>query len=197
MDGNENERLVLFSDAVIAITITLLVLELRLSGPAGEMSNDQLWAALVSVVPNLLAYILSFIVIGLFWTVHRTSFARIQRSDPWLIWLNIGFLMAIGLMPFVTAILAENGGTVGTAIYAGLLAIVSILLGSIGVYARFAGLADKTEQRGANWAAYLDALIFAASIGVAFYNADLAKYMWLLLIPAGIWGRRTGRQRSA
>jgi len=195
MNDNENERLILFSDAVIAITITLLVLELRLPGAAEEMSDTQLWAALVGIVPNFLAYILSFIVIALFWTVHRTSFGRIKRSDSRLIWLNIAFLMAIGLMPFVTAILAENGGTVGTSIYAGLLAIVSFLLGSIGIYARLAGLADKRENERPNWTAYLDALVFVSSIGVAFYNAELAKYMWLLLIPAGMWSRYAGRKR--
>ncbi|MDB5536780.1 MAG: hypothetical protein JWP26_3692 [Devosia sp.] len=195
MDEHDTERMVLFSDAVIAITITLLVLELRLPGPAAEMSDAQLWAGIVETLPNLFAYMLSFVVIGTFWIGHRRAFSHIKRSDSVLIWLNMFFLMALGLTPFVTGILAENGGSVGTSLYAGLIAIASLLLGSMTPYARHAGLAEPAAKHRAIWAGYSNAIVFGLSIPLAFYNAELAKYFWLLLLPLGALSGRYRRAR--
>ena len=194
MAEHDNERMVLFSDAVIAITITLLVLELRLPGPAAEMSDAQLWSSIVEMLPNLLAYMLSFAVIGTFWIGHKRAFSHIDRSDGVLTWINLLFLMALGLMPFLTGILAENDGAVGTSLYAGLIAITSLLLGSITVYAERAGLANQTSKRRPIWAGYINAIVFGLSIPLAFVNADLAKYFWILLVPLGIFSGRYRRE---
>lgn len=193
MDENENERMVLFSDAVIAITITLLVLELRLPEAPEAMDDAQLWAAIVAMLPHLFAYMLSFVVIATFWIGHRRSFTHIKRSNGTLIWLNMAFLMVLGLMPFVTGVLAETSGAVGTSLYAGTIAVVSLLLGTMTVYADRAGLVDAGEYRRPAWLGYLNAVVFGLSIPLAFYNSDLAKYFWLLLIPLGIWSGRLRR----
>ena len=187
MDEHDNERMILFSDAVIAITITLLVLELRLPEPAAELSDAQLWSGIVNTMPSLFAYALSFVVIGTFWIGHRRAFGHIKRSDGVLTWINLLFLMTLGLMPFFTGVLAENDGTVGTSLYAALVAITSLLLGSVTVYAERAGLTDATAKRRPLWAGYINALVFGLSIPIAFFDADLAKYCWILLVPLGIY----------
>ncbi|HEY4199463.1 MAG TPA: TMEM175 family protein [Devosiaceae bacterium] len=188
---NANERLVVFSDAVIAITITLLVLDIRLPMPAEGLSDAALLQALLAILPQLLAYGLSFLVIALFWLGHKARFDIITKSSGPLTWLNFFFLLAVGLMPFVTAILAENGGATGTCLYAGLLLVVSLLLVTIGLYADFAGLVDpETRHRPRqSWLAALGpAAVFALSIPIAFINPDWAKNCWWLLIPLSLLG---------
>jgi len=190
LDEHDNERMILFSDAVIAITITFLVLELRLPEPAAELSDAQLWSGIVNTMPSLYAYALSFVVIGTFWIGHRRAFGHIKRSDGVLTWIYLLFLMALGLMPFFTGIMAENDGTVGTSLYAGLVAVTSLLLGSMSLYAERAGLTDAMAKRRPLSAEYANALVFGLSIPIAFFDADLAKYYWILLFPLGILSAR-------
>lgn len=193
MRDNANERLVVFSDAVIAITITLLVLDIRLPMPAEGLPDAQLWQALLTILPQLTAYGVSFLVIALFWMGHKAKFDIITRSSGMLTWLNFLFLLAVGLMPFVTGILAENGGTTGTCLYAGLLLLVSLLLVAIGLYADAAGLVDpQAEHRPReSWLASLGpAAVFGISIPVAFINPDWTKNVWWLMVPLALLGHR-------
>ena len=68
----------------------------------------------------------------MFWLAHKRRFDTITGSSPALLWLNLLFLMALGLMPFVTDLIAENSGTAATVIYAG-SAMVSLLLALLGI----------------------------------------------------------------
>ena len=87
-----------FTDAVMAVAITLLVLDLKL--PEG-LSDDDLFAAIPALSHALWCYVLSFIVIGVLWMAHHNQFAHIRRVDGALLWLNLFFLMAVALIPFV------------------------------------------------------------------------------------------------
>ncbi len=89
-----------FSDAVFAINITLIGLELRFpSAPAG-----QLMAGLLRGWPVYLAYLTSFLSLAVAWVNHRAIFARIERISLGVTWLNIGVLLTIGLVPFLTRV---------------------------------------------------------------------------------------------
>lgn len=183
----ETERLVLFSDAVIAITITLMVLEIRLQGDVAEMTDAALWEALFSIWPRFLSYLLSFVVIGSFWIIHHRKFELITRVSPMLMWLNLAFLCAIGLMPFVTDVLAENGGRLATATYAALVMIVGCLSAAITIYAASAGLTrEPISPLHYAWRSLAPVIVFGLSIPIAYFDADAAKYVWLALIPANI-----------
>ena len=101
------ERLTFFSDAVFAIAMTLLVIEVRL--PELHAPTDQSLAqALVDLLPNYIGFIISFLVIGRFWTGHHRLMAMIDRADPALIRANLLLLMAIAFMPFPTAVLSDH-----------------------------------------------------------------------------------------
>ncbi len=77
-----NERLLFFSDAVIAVAVTLLVLDIRLPvEDAAGLSDADLWAAIRETLPRIYAYILSFLVVGLFWTSHHQKFVLIPHVD--------------------------------------------------------------------------------------------------------------------
>ena len=105
------ERMLAFSDAVMAVAITLLVLDLKLPG---NVSDAELGHALHASLPNLAAYALSFVVIGLLWIGHHQQFSQIRRVDGVLIWLNLFFLLTIALIPFVTSLLSEHGDALAT-----------------------------------------------------------------------------------
>src|SRR5258707_188668 len=97
------ERLIFFSDAVIAIAITLLVLDLRLP----EASGESLAAQLGDLSSSFLSFFMSFAVIGLFWEAHHRLFGFIERYDRTLLWLNLAFLFLIASLPFPTSVLAN------------------------------------------------------------------------------------------
>lgn len=100
------ERLTFFSDAVFAIAMTLLVIEVRL--PELHAATDRSLAQeLVDLLPNYIGFIISFLVIGRFWTGHHRLMAMIDAAEPALVRANLLLLMAIAFMPFPTAVLSD------------------------------------------------------------------------------------------
>jgi uncharacterized membrane protein len=180
-EENEVEfaRIVAFSDGVFAIAITLLVL--NLSVPA-EIPGDDLTSALWDQRFDLLAYALSFAVIGRFWVVHHRVFGDLTGFDGRLIALNLLYLAWIVLIPFSSQVLGEHAGDTGAVVlYAINLAAVTLIGDLMFADARKAGLLASTpgsysegRRRGITTAA-----IFLASVPVAFLNAHVAPYLWL------------------
>jgi len=105
--GQSAERLAALSDGVFAVAMTLLVLDLH--APAMEVvhSEADLLAALWALGPRLLVYMMSFLTLGIFWVGQQTQLNFIERSNRHLSWIHLGFLFAVTLMPFSTALMAE------------------------------------------------------------------------------------------
>jgi len=99
----EKSRLEAFSDGVFAIVITLLILDIRFP----EVAYDQFSTALVSLFPRILAYVMSFIIIGLYWVVHHSSMHAIKKTDRGFLWLNILLLLGVSFIPFPTSLLGR------------------------------------------------------------------------------------------
>jgi uncharacterized membrane protein len=99
----EKSRLEAFSDGVFAIVITLLILDIRFP----EVTYDQFANALVSLFPRILAYVMSFIIIGLYWVVHHSSMHAIKKTDRGFLWLNILLLLGVSFIPFPTSLLGR------------------------------------------------------------------------------------------
>ncbi|MCB0056274.1 MAG: DUF1211 domain-containing protein [Caldilineaceae bacterium] len=187
------ERIVFFSDAVFAIAITLLALEIRL--PEGDFSdNAALTSALLAMWPKYLAFGISFWVIASFWLGHHRMFLRIKRFDRRLILLNFVLLMLIAFIPFPTTLISEYGNRTASIFYASTMVAIGLTLAAMTVYAAGPGhLVDETvgsiwRQRGL-WRSLAVAGVFALSIVIAFFSADLAMYSWLLLAPVSFLGR--------
>ncbi|HVF81585.1 MAG TPA: TMEM175 family protein [Flavisolibacter sp.] len=95
------ERMILFSDAVFAIAITLLALEIKVPEVAKDLVSDHLLAEkLAELIPKFVGFIVSFLVIAIYWVVHHRTFGYVINYNPRLLWLNLFFLLAVILMPF-------------------------------------------------------------------------------------------------
>ena len=103
------ERLILFSDAVFAIAITLLIIEIKIPHFEGHPTQQQLGHALREKLPEFIGFIISFAVIGQFWTNHHRLFGYITGYTPGLLWLNLLILFWVVLMPFSTYLNMEYG----------------------------------------------------------------------------------------
>jgi uncharacterized membrane protein len=104
------DRLVFFSDAVFAIAITLLILEIEIPDLAPRAGVAESWRQLGALWPSFFAFVLSFFVVGRFWMGHHERFRTLRHFDSGLMWPNMLYLMAIAFMPFSSAYLGRNLG---------------------------------------------------------------------------------------
>lgn len=111
------ERLVFFSDAVFAIAITLLVIEIHAPHLPHGAAESAYWVALAQLWPSILGYVISFAVIGLFWMGHHRAFALSARYSSKVLGWNLGLLGTIGFMPFATAFLSSNMNAQAPAVF--------------------------------------------------------------------------------
>lgn len=191
MGREENEvefaRIVAFSDGVFAIAITLLVLNLEIPhGLAGSEVADALWAERES----LLAFAVSFAVIGRFWIAHHQFFGQLRAFDGRLIGLNLLYLAFVVLIPFSSDVLGEYGGESAAVVLYAVNLAVTVLAGlAMWVHAWRAGLAalDVAAHREGRRRSLYIAAVFAASIPVAFVAPTVAPLLWfaLFLEPVG------------
>jgi uncharacterized membrane protein len=182
-EENEIEfgRIVAFSDGVFSIAITLLVLNLTVGK---GLSTADLTSELFDLWDNLLAFALSFAVIGRFWVVHHRFFAEVDAFDGRLLGLNLLYLASIVLIPFSSQVLGEYGGeTPSVVLYSVNLAAVVLIGLWMGIDARRRGLTsidDETHRESRVRGTYI-ACVFLLSIPLAFFVPRAAAYLWFLL----------------
>ena len=123
----EKSRLEAVSDGVFAIVITLLILDIRFP----EVEYSQFAATLRSLLPRILAYVMSFIIIGLYWVTHHNSMHAIKKTDRVFLWLNILLLLCVSFIPFPTSLLGRYPFQAGPIIIYGATLIASNLVGYI------------------------------------------------------------------
>jgi uncharacterized membrane protein len=107
LSGQSLERIAALSDGVFAVAMTLLVLDLHAPAAEAIHSEGDLRQKLLPLLPRLLAYMMSFLTLGIFWVGQQTQLNHFERSDRNLAWVHLGFLFAVTLLPFTTSLLAE------------------------------------------------------------------------------------------
>ncbi|HEX2089350.1 MAG TPA: TMEM175 family protein [Actinomycetota bacterium] len=135
-DVNDTARLETFADGVMAIAITLLILEVGVPHVEGR----SLGSAIARQWPSYVAFVVSFLTIGIIWVNHHHMFRLIARTNHTFLILNVLFLMTICILPWPTALLADyardsEGATVAAAIYGGVMTAVSIMFNLVWRYA--------------------------------------------------------------
>ena len=101
------ERLILFSDAVFAIAITLLAIEIKLPELGGRPTNAAVWARMIELIPKFIGFLTGFAVIALYWVAHHRIFRFLRNYNQKLLWLNMLFLLCIVLMPFSSGLFSS------------------------------------------------------------------------------------------
>lgn len=197
------DRIGTFSDSVFAVAITLLILNIHVPALSVNPTNRTLASKLGSLWPNYEAFILSFVIIGLYWILHHMMFRYIERYNRAFLWLNLLFLMCIVIMPFATSLISEYGETAtATIVYAANLAVASLVMTVIWWYSTGRGQLmirgfDIELGKHAVLANLCTTLVFLASMPIALANPRVAKYFWLLLIPVHmLLERTTGKKRA-
>ncbi|MGA1982323.1 MAG: TMEM175 family protein [Acidobacteriaceae bacterium] len=169
-------RLEAFSDGVIAVIITIMVLELKVPGPDGL-------AGLRAVLPTVFLYLLTFVQIGIYWVNHHYLVDEVETVSHGILWANLVFLFCLSLFPFATDWIGIKGlSSFTTALYAA----VSILpgLGYMGLWLQIRS--QSTAPAHASWGKQIASLaLYIAAIPVAFYRP--AASLTLIGIVAVIW----------
>jgi uncharacterized membrane protein len=177
------DRLAAFSDGVIAIIITIMVLELKVPHGAD-------WAALKGVGPNLVSYVLSFIYLAIYWNNHHHLLHTVTRVDGLILWANSHLLFWLSLVPAATAWMGENFlAPVPTAVYGATLlmpAIAYFLLQKAIVH-RQGEHSVLASALGTDFKGKLSPLLYVAAIVLAFISPwfsiaiyALVAVMWLI-----------------
>jgi uncharacterized membrane protein len=175
------ERLVAFSDGVFAILITIMVLELRV--PHG---SD--WAALQSLLPIFLTYVLSYIFLGIYWNNHHHMLHATQRINGGILWANLHLLFWLSLIPFVTGWMGENHfASVPTALYGVVLFMAAIAYTILqnAILAEQGPGSTLATAVGNDAKGKISALLYLAAIPLALVRPVIADVIYVVV--AMIW----------
>jgi len=187
-DGKfDTRRVETFSDAVLAVAITLMVL--RIAPPVardGQSVGDLFWN---ETVPDVIYFLITFVVIVLFWIHHHDNFTLLpRRMSAQALWLNMGFLACICLLPFGLEFFSQENATVLTvAVYAGLMAVATIFLGALGRIARGSWEAG----------AFIGAAVFLLAIPFAPLLGGWCLMVWWIDVPIDRLVRRHRARQAA
>jgi uncharacterized membrane protein len=197
------DRLLALTDGVVAIALTLLVLQLQVPVTAvltkHPDSAEALWHALNPDVSEMTSYLVSFLVIAQFWMVHHRVLRGMKGHSEGLAWRNFGFLLALTLMPFTSDLIGRYG-TNPLAITLFGLNLVAISLSTQWIYlyaARHKLIRDVArstrDERMAKVRVILVIGIVGVSMVLAWTASQLAKFVWLLFLVVPLMAERITR----
>ena len=171
------DRLAAFSDGVIAIIITIMVLELKVPPRAD-------WSALVDIVPNLVGYVLSFIYLAIYWNNHHHLLHTVTRVDGLILWANSHLLFWLSLIPAATAWMGQNFlAPVPTAVYgiALLMAAIAYTLLQGAIMRRQGAQSVLAKALGSDIKGKISIVLYLAGIAAAFVSPWAAAAIYVLV----------------
>ena len=186
-EAAETDRLLALSDGVVAIAITLLVLDLTVPAVSAAEQVALLPIAIAQQWQEFLGFVLSFFAVGFYWVLHRRTFVHIARHDRGVVSLNLCFLMLVAFVPYATSVFTAYPGRFGVPFLSVVLALTGLSLVALWIYAdRRAvletGLRSRTVRIQA--ARFLASpAVFAVATLVGRYSPLAGMGTWLLLIP--------------
>lgn len=196
-------RMETFSDGVISIIITIMVLSLKLPDISHNSTPYQIQHYLRELAPYFGAYVFSFMMIGIFWTNHHYMFHLLEHTDEMLLWQNLFYLFWMSLIPFCTAMIGSNPlYPLAIAVYGFIMMMTTAMLAFMREYTLRRGLVYKDEKREltrkvykvsvkAKVKSYIGVLAYLLSIPLAYVQVYLAYLLFIIppiifFIPDGI-----------
>jgi len=174
-------RLEAFSDGVIAILITILVLELKVPRGIDAQALRPLW-------PVFATYVMSFVYLGIYWNNHHHMLHAVHQVNGRILWANLHLLFWLSLVPFVTGWMGENHfAPLPTAVYGAvlLLAAISYTLLQNTIVAHEGAQSTLAAAVGRDWKGKLSMLLYLLAIPLAFVHRGIAVGLYWLV--AAIW----------
>lgn len=198
-------RMETFSDGVIAIIITIMVLELKLPVFGTDDTSIEIERHLLKLTPYLLAYLFSFMMIGIYWTNHHHLFHLLENTDEGLLWLNMAFLFCISLIPLATALIGTNPRlTVSTIVYGSVMLMTTLTLTWMRSYSLRKNLLHRDRDKKLTRSIYyvsrrgrtksiVGTLCYLVSIPLSLINIYIAYVCFIIpalifFIPDGVDG---------
>lgn len=177
----KTSRLEAFSDGVLAIIITIMVLELEI--PQGTDFED-----LKSLLPTFLSYLLSFVYVGIYWNNHHHLFQAVERVNGKVLWANLFLLFCLSLFPFSTAWLGENHVATAPVVLYGFF----LLLAAIAFYVLAHFLVDLHGKNstigraiGNDWKTKISLIFYLTAILFGFFYPWVSIVLYIMV--AAIW----------
>ena len=172
------------TDGVMSIAMTLLVLDIEL--PDG-LEGAELREALDGVWSQVGTFLLSVVVIALFWRAHHAVLREAERIGTRLFWLNVAFLALMSLIPFPTSVLHDYGDRfIGPGLYGAVIGTAAAVLHAMAV--------EVTPRSAGPWWRRVpppaQALVFLLSVGVAAVSPTAAVYSWIAAVPLSVLADR-------
>jgi uncharacterized membrane protein len=192
---NATNRLEAVSDGVFAVALTLLVLDIHVP----ETDPTKLLDALIRLLPHILTFILSFLIVTFYWTAHHVIFNSIHRSDRYLLWLNAFHLLFVVFLPFSTAMLARfHDAPLAVDIYGFNIILCSLSSIAFWLYAARNSLTtgdlSKSEIAMVALRLSVNPIVCGLALGIAFLNTTAAI---LLYLATPVWYVLTGPNAAA
>jgi uncharacterized membrane protein len=199
-------RIEALTDGVFAVAMTLLVLDIKVPELPQPMATDELLRQLLALWPKFLSYVISFVILGVYWVGHHVQLSFIRRADRPLLWINILFLLWVALVPFSTALLsAYSQSQAAVIIYGANLIAIGLSLALHWWYV-------TTERRhvdpdihpglvrGAMYRTLMGPVVYLIAIAVSFFTTQLSLVLYALvpilyIVPGRIdihWAGRHG-----
>jgi uncharacterized membrane protein len=185
------EHAISFGDAIFAFSITFMAISIQIPDLPEDLTQIQVTDLLLEQRLHFEIYIISFLVIGIYWISYHQIFNHVTESHGIMIWLNLLFLFSITLISFAVDLQVQYGFYyIIFSTYALVLTLSGMLLTLIWLHARKKNLIDATlkptEIQNITFQSVLAPSVFAFSILVSIVNIQIAYYFWLVIIPAKI-----------
>jgi len=185
--GLEKGRLEALTDGIMAVAMTLLVLDLKFDGTESIATDQHLITHLLELERTFTVYIVSFVVLGMYWIAHHLQFHFVKRVDRGVLWINLGFMLLVTLVPFTTNVMMQYESLRVPVVLFGvnqLLLSLSLLV-NINYVARRPELRDDHLTPEVVGYIHRRLLVFsmvpALSIAVAFVSTRAALYLYMLM----------------
>jgi uncharacterized membrane protein len=195
--GLSKHRVEGLTDGIYAVAMTLLVLELKLPEAEPGLTDAALLAQFAHLVPRFIAWLISFLILAVFWLSHQRAFHYVRGVDSGLLWINIASLLAASLLPFSSSLVGERGALfVPQAVYAANMAALSLLaIAQLRHLHRHpelcvAGGFPEPVRRAARFRCWSLVAVAVLAVAIALIDPRLGTFAFMLMWPLGRIGRR-------
>jgi len=196
--GMAKGRIEALTDGIMAVAMTILVLDLKFDGTEAISADDHLVRHLLEIERTFTVYLVSFVVLGMYWIAHHLQFHYVRRIDRGLMWINLAFMLLVTVVPFTTSVMIDYENLLVPVVMYGAnqLLLSAMLLANINYIGRRPALCEPALTPQVAGAIRRRLLLFSAvpalSMVVALFSTRAALYLYVLMAVVHFFPRLPG-----